>query len=163
MTKTYPGMSDGDLSLVPKTVTSGGATLQLVNCSWSEDAQYNPYDPDIGNRFTATATYSGKVGYSYAKGYAYEVNYYGTVEKDEVESYLCTLLFAPEEEPSHWYDVYLNEDGTTNGFMVLFTVLFFAMLVGLLYFLWPILFGKKEDKTVTVEEIYQNQPDEKMK
>ena len=163
MTKTYPGMSDGDLSLVPKTVTSGGATLQLVNCSWSEDAQYNPYDPDIGNRFTATATYSGKVGYSYAKGYAYEVNYYGTVEKDEVEGYLCTLLFAPEEEPSHWYDVYLNEDGTTNGFMVLFTVLFFAMLVGLLYFLWPILFGKKEDKTVTVEEIYQNQPDEKMK
>lgn len=161
VTKTYPGMSDGDLSLVPKTVTSGGATLQLVNCSWSEDAQYNPYDPDIGNRFTATATYSGKVGYSYAKGYAYEVNYYGTVEKDEVEGYLCTLLFAPEEEPSHWYDVYLNEDGTTNGFMVLFTVLFFAMLVGLLYFLWPILFGKKEDKTVTVEEIYQNQPDEK--
>ena len=61
VTKTYPGMSDGDLSLVPKTVTSGGATLQLVNCSWSEDAQYNPYDPDIGNRFTATATYSGKV------------------------------------------------------------------------------------------------------
>lgn len=163
VTKTYPGMSDGDLSLVPKTVTSGGATLQLVNCSWSEDAQYNPYDPDIGNRFTATATYSGKVGYSYAKGYAYEVNYYGTVEKDEVEGYLCTLLFAPEEEPSHWYDVYLNEDGTTNGFMVLFTVLFFAMLVGLLYFLWPILFGKKEDKTVTVEEIYQNQPDEKKK
>ena len=40
VTKTYPGMSDGDLSLVPKTVTSGGATLQLVNCSWSEDAQY---------------------------------------------------------------------------------------------------------------------------
>lgn len=29
VTKTYPGMSDGDLSLVPKTVTSGGATLQL--------------------------------------------------------------------------------------------------------------------------------------
>ena len=83
------------------------------------------------------------------------------MEKDEVEGYLCTLLFAPEEEPSHWYDVYLNEDGTTNGFMVLFTVLFFAMLVGLLYFLWPILFGKKEDKTVTVEEIYQNHPDEK--
>lgn len=26
-----------------------------------------------------------------------------------------------------------------------------------------ILFGKKEDKTVTVEEIYQNQPDEKKK
>ena len=83
-------MSDGDLSLVPKTVTSGGATLQLVNCSWSEDAQYNPYDPDIGNRFTATATYSGKVGYSYAKGYAYEVNYYGTVRLRATSARSCS-------------------------------------------------------------------------
>lgn len=34
------------------------------------------------------------------------MKYYGTVEKDEIEGYSCTLLFAPEFEDSHWYDVF---------------------------------------------------------
>ena len=66
--------------------------------NWVETSPYNPYDPDYGNRFNATAKYSGTYSSSYAKGYAYEVKYYGTVEKDEIEGYSCTLLFAPEFE-----------------------------------------------------------------
>ena len=160
-TKTYPGIAEGDLNAVPKTITANGTTLQLTDCYWKEDSQYNPYDPDIGNLFTAYATYSGSVSYSYAKGYAYEVKYYGTVEKDEVEGYTCTLLFAPEATQNHWYDVYLNKDGSTNGFMVFFTFLFIVMLAALVFLLWPMISGRKEQQVITVEEVVEDAPQKK--
>lgn len=96
VTKSYTGLSDADLTFIPKTVTENGVTCSLVDVNWVETSPYNPYDPDYGNRFNATAKYSGTYSSSYAKGYAYEVKYYGTVEKDEIEGYSCTLLFAPE-------------------------------------------------------------------
>ena len=84
VTKSYTGLSDADLTFIPKTVTENGVTCSLVDVNWVETSPYNPYDPDYGNRFNATAKYSGTYSSSYAKGYAYEVKYYGTVEKDEI-------------------------------------------------------------------------------
>ena len=34
--RTYPNLSDADLSLVPKTVTEGGRTLTLADVKWSD-------------------------------------------------------------------------------------------------------------------------------
>ena len=48
--RTYPNLSDADVSLVPKTITDSGKTLNLGAVEWSggEDGHY-----------TATSTYSG--------------------------------------------------------------------------------------------------------
>ena len=56
-TRTYPNLSDADLSLIPKTTTDNGKTLTLGAVEWSGGE--NGY-------YTATATYTGTSSTRYA-------------------------------------------------------------------------------------------------
>ena len=38
-TRTYPNLSDADLSLVPKTISDGGRSLTLADVQWSNSTQ----------------------------------------------------------------------------------------------------------------------------
>ena len=59
-TRTFPNLSEADLSLLPKTVTEGGRTLTLATVQWSSS-----YDDDGAGgaaiRYSATASYTGEV------------------------------------------------------------------------------------------------------
>ncbi|MDE6840443.1 MAG: hypothetical protein K2P49_06265 [Oscillospiraceae bacterium] len=48
-TRTYPSLSDADLSLIPTTITDGGKTLTLADVQWASDGTY----------YIATAKYTG--------------------------------------------------------------------------------------------------------
>lgn len=87
-TRTYPGLSDADLELVPKTTTDGGNTLTLGAVEWSggEDGYY-----------TATATYTGTSSTRYATGYTVTANYTGQVNKTECEVVTYTAIFGSTE------------------------------------------------------------------
>lgn len=87
--RTYPNLSDADLSLVPKTVTDGGSTLTLSNVQWSSEAQ-----ADGSTHFTASATYAGTATSRYATGYTVTANYTGQVAKTGCEIVTYTALFA---------------------------------------------------------------------
>lgn len=150
VTKSYTGLSDADLTFIPKTVTENGVTCSLVDVNWVETSPYNPYDPDYGNRFNATAKYSGTYSSSYAKGYAYEVKYYGTVEKDEIEGYSCTLLFAPEFEDSHWYDVFVGENA--NPIAVFGAIVVLCLLLACAAFTIASLIKRRRGQEVTTTE-----------
>ena len=103
-TRTYPNLSDADLSLIPKTVSDGGKTLTLNNVQWS-----NAYDEGGGQHFTATATYTGTISSRYATGYVVTANYTGQVSKTDCEIATYTAIFGgvrpqepepvPEDEP----------------------------------------------------------------
>ena len=55
--RTYPNLSDADVSLVPKSVNENGRTLTLADVSWQE-AAVDPTDGyDIPIRYTAVASY----------------------------------------------------------------------------------------------------------
>lgn len=125
-------------------------TCSLVDVNWVETSPYNPYDPDYGNRFNATAKYSGTYSSSYAKGYAYEVKYYGTVEKDEIEGYSCTLLFAPEFEDSHWYDVFVGENA--NPIAVFGAIVVLCLLLACAAFTIASLIKRRRGQEVTTTE-----------
>ena len=57
--RTYPNLSDADVSLVPKSVNENGRTLTLADVSWQE-AAVDPTDGyDIPIRYTAVASYTG--------------------------------------------------------------------------------------------------------
>ena len=71
-TRTYPNLSDADLSLVPKTTTDNGKTLTLGAVEWSGGE--NGY-------YTATATYTGTSSTRYATGYTVTASYTGQVAK----------------------------------------------------------------------------------
>lgn len=54
-TRSYPNLSDADVSLVPKSIEDKGKTLTLADVQWSE-AQYSD-----GAGGTVTANYTGEV------------------------------------------------------------------------------------------------------
>jgi len=88
--RTYPNLSDADLSLVPKTVTEGGRTLNLADVKWSggEDGYY-----------TATASYTGSVSSRYCTGYTVTADYTGEVAKTSCEIVTYTAIFGCTEVP----------------------------------------------------------------
>lgn len=67
--RTYPNLSDADVSLVPKTVNENGRTLTLADVSWQEAATDPTDGYDIPIRYTAVASYSGTATSKYATGY----------------------------------------------------------------------------------------------
>ncbi len=90
-TRTYPNLSDADLSLVPKSITDGGKTLTLGAVEWSGGE---------GGYYTATATYSGTSSTRYATGYTVTANYTGQVAKTECKVVTYTAIFGSEELPA---------------------------------------------------------------
>ena len=89
-TRTYPNLSDADLSLVPKTTTDNGKTLTLGAVEWSGGE--NGY-------YTATATYTGTSTTRYATGYTVTASYTGQVAKTGCEVVTYTAIFGSEELP----------------------------------------------------------------
>lgn len=87
--RTYPNLSDADLSLIPKTVTEGGKTLTLGNVQWS-----NSYDEGGIQHFTASATYTGTATSRYATGYTVTADYAGQVSKTSSQIVTYTAIFG---------------------------------------------------------------------
>ena len=56
-TRTYPNLSDADLSLVPKTISDGGRSLTLADVQWGNSTQEE--GDGVVTRYTATARYIG--------------------------------------------------------------------------------------------------------
>lgn len=154
VTKSYTGLADQDTAYIPKTITEGGVTYSLTGLTWSESSVYNPYDPDIGPRYNASAVYSGSYTTSYAKGYTYEIQYTGTLVKDEVQSYRCTVIFAPVLEEDHWYDVFIGEDASPVA-IALAVILLVLLLSGIVFAIcYLVKRNKGEEQVVTTEEYY---------
>lgn len=89
-TRTYPSLSDADLSLIPKTITDSGKTLTLADVQWASDGAY----------YTATAQYTGTASSRYATGYTVTANYTGQVAKMNCEVVTYTAIFGSEELPA---------------------------------------------------------------
>lgn len=87
-TRTYPNLSDADLSLVPKTITDSGKTLTLGAVEWSGNES---------GHYTATATYTGTASSKYATGYTVTANYTGQVSKTGCEVVTYTATFGSEK------------------------------------------------------------------
>ncbi len=103
--RSYPNLSEADVSLIPKSVTEGGKTLTLGDVQWSESPQTDG-EGNLVTRYTATASYTGSSSYQYATGYTVKANYTGQVAKTECSVVTYTATFAslaedtaPETEP----------------------------------------------------------------
>ena len=65
-TRTYPGLSNADLDLIPKTITDSGNTLTLGAVEWSGGEN---------GFYTATATYTGTSSTRTVTGYTVTASY----------------------------------------------------------------------------------------
>ncbi len=100
--RTYPNLSDSDLSLIPKTVEEDGRTLNLADIQWTESLHSDGIGGTV-TRYTANASYTGTSSYQYATGYTVTANYTGEVAKTDVDIVEYTAIFGgtatPEEIP----------------------------------------------------------------
>ena len=108
--RSYPNLSEADVSLIPKSIEDKGKTLTLGDVKWSEsmdvDGEGNPV-----TRYTATASYTGTAtsryatGYTgtatsrYATGYTVSASYTGEVSKANCAVVTYTAIFGSEKAP----------------------------------------------------------------
>ena len=97
--RTYPNLSNADLSLVPKTVTEGGRMLNLADVKWSSTTDME--GEDVVTRYTATASYTGSVSSRYVTGYTVTADYTGEVAKTSREVVTYTAIFRCTDVPYH--------------------------------------------------------------
>lgn len=82
--RTYPSLSDADVSLLPKTIEDGGRTLELADVQWQE----------TGGFYTASATYTGTASSKYATGYTVTAEYTGEVSRTTNETVTYAAVFS---------------------------------------------------------------------
>ena len=97
-TRTYPDLSDADVSLIPKSITDNGKTLTLADVQW---ASLEGIDGEGGvvTHYTATASYTGSTSSRYATGYTITADYTGEVSKTECSVVTYTAIFGSTEIP----------------------------------------------------------------
>ncbi len=100
-TRSYPNLSEADVSLIPKSLEDKGKTLTLGDVKWSESTEMDGEGNPV-TRYTATASYTGTATSRYATGYTVTANYTGEVAKADCSVVTYTAIFGSEsaqEEP----------------------------------------------------------------
>ena len=96
--RSYPNLSEADVSLIPKSIEDKGKTLTLGDVKWSEsmdvDGEGNPV-----TRYTATAGYTWTASSRYATGYTVSASYTGEVSKPNCAVVTYTAIFGSEKAP----------------------------------------------------------------
>lgn len=87
-TRSYPNLSEADVSLVPKSIEDSGRTLTLADVDWQE----------AGGFYNATATYTGTATSQYATGYTVTADYAGEVTKTTSGIVRYTAVFGLTED-----------------------------------------------------------------
>ena len=82
--RTYPNLSDADVSLIPKSIEDGGRTLELANVQWQEAGEF----------YTTNATYTGTASSKYATGYTVTAEYSGEVSKTTNDTVTYAAVFS---------------------------------------------------------------------
>ena len=95
--RTYPNLSDADVSLIPKTVEENGRTLTLADVSWQEAATDPTDGYDLPIRYTAVASYTGTATSKYATGYTVTADYKGDVTRVSCDTVIYTAVFSGVE------------------------------------------------------------------
>ena len=95
-TRTYPSLSDADISLIPKTIEDSGRTLTLADVQWQE-ANTDYVDGEaLAVHYTAVASYTGTASGRSVTGYTVTVDYMGEVTKTSVDTVVYTAIFSAE-------------------------------------------------------------------
>ena len=96
-TREYPHLSANDLSLVPKSITENGRTLELNDVAW-ESQQTNTVDyEEIPETYRAVVTYTGTAYSSKVIGYITTAEYIGEVSRTVDGDIAYTAYFTGTE------------------------------------------------------------------
>ena len=93
------GVSNNDISLVPKTTVKNGVTLKLTGVDWSVGTSA-PVDYDsVPMSYNGVASYSGSYTRKIPTGYVTTAEYRGEVINRTVDSVVYTVTYIGEKMP----------------------------------------------------------------
>lgn len=115
--RTYPNLSDADVSLIPKTVEENGRALTLADVNWQEAATDPTDGYDLPIRYTAVASYTGTATSKYATGYTVTADYKGDVTRVSCDTVIYTAVFSGTDKAA------TNESGEQSNFNWLWLLL----------------------------------------
>lgn len=93
-TREYPHLSANDLSLIPKTITDNGKTLELDGVTWDVQHYVNVDHADIPDSYRAVAKYSTKASKTTVIGYITTADYSGEVSRTVFGDAVYTAYFS---------------------------------------------------------------------
>jgi hypothetical protein len=96
-TREYPHLSTNDLSLIPKTISENGRTLNLEDVSWEAQNTVNVDYEDIPESYRAVAKYTAKASKTVATGYITTADYSGEIGKAVTGDTTYTAYFTGSE------------------------------------------------------------------
>ena len=125
-TREYPHLSSNDTSLVPKSITDGGRTLNLASVDWKTNYTMTVDYEQIPASYTAVATYSAQASKTVVTGYITTAEYKGSVSRLNQGLTVYTAYFmgteiVPEKipleivEPTQAPEPTATEPEETNG------------------------------------------------
>ena len=109
--RSYPNLSEADVSLIPKSIEERGNTLTLADVQWDSSEQTDGAG-GIVTRYTATASYTGSSSYQYATGYTVTADYSGEVAKPDcdVVTYIRGAILTDHARASGFAVIVYNQD-----------------------------------------------------
>ncbi len=113
-TRTYPNLSEADVSLIPKSITDKGQTLNLADLQWAAVERMDG-EGGVVTHYTATDSYTGSVTNRYPTGYTVTADYTGEVVKTDCQMVTYTVTFGStkaEEAPKESEAPVVDEPGT---------------------------------------------------
>lgn len=106
-TRSYPNLASQDTASIPKSIEEDGRNLTLQNIDWRTDNTASVAGYNLGDCYTAVATYTGTATSSYVTGYTVTADYTGTVSRIALNRVRYVAIFegeplepaVPMEEP----------------------------------------------------------------
>jgi hypothetical protein len=103
-TREYPRLSASDTSLIPKSITDSGRTLQLADVQWRAGNSVTLDYEELPEYYTALATYTGTGSKTVVTGYVTTAEYTGAITKISqgrtiYKAYFLGAEIAPKQEP----------------------------------------------------------------
>ena len=153
--REYPGLSSNDSTLIPKTITENGKTMNISGIEWkvhtSSSVDYN----ELPSIYTAVATYTATVSKTAVTGYSVTAEYKGSISKAIQGKTIYTAIFNEKlpvndyiEEDLISFENVKGDDGEnekTSGTFIFFVVLF-SVLGGIIGFIVLFLIKRRENR-----------------
>ncbi|UQT47036.1 cell wall anchor protein [Flavonifractor plautii] len=103
-TRSYPNLASQDTASIPKSIEEDGRNLTLQNIDWRTDNTASVAGYNLGDCYTAVATYTGTATSSYVTGYTVTADYTGTVSRIALNRVRYVAIFeggAPGARRTH--------------------------------------------------------------
>ena len=94
--RSYPNLTGQDTQYIPKSIEEDGRNLTLQNIDWRTDNTASVAGYNLGDCYTAVATYTGTATSSYVTGYTVTADYTGTVSRIALNRVRYVAIFEGE-------------------------------------------------------------------